>query len=85
MNLSARDFPLDELEDAYEHAEILLSKYAGLLSEQLSATLSAWHAHLMVIIEDGYGLTPADDAGGDDDAVLAPGRPGKSGAALPNR
>lgn len=69
MNPSTRDLPLDELEDAHEHAEILLGKYASLLSAELSALLSAWHEYLTVTIEDLYGLTPADQAGRDGDAV----------------
>jgi len=53
--------PLDELEDAHEHAEILLDRYAGMLSAQLSALLSAWHTDLAVMIEDRYARIPDDD------------------------
>jgi len=69
MNLSTRALPLDELEDAHEHAEILLTTYAGMLSEQLSAALSAWHGDLEVIIEDRYSDILADEAGPADNAV----------------
>lgn len=69
MSRSARRLPLDDLEDAHEHAEILLTRYAGLLSGQLCALLAAWHGHLTVIIEDGYGLTPDDYAGREGDGV----------------
>jgi len=61
MSPSARGLQLDELEDAHEHAEILLTRYAGMLSEQLSALLSAWHTDLAVIIEDRYGLMADDE------------------------
>jgi hypothetical protein len=69
MNLRARALPLDELEDAHEHAEILLTTYAAMLSEQLSAALSAWHGDLGVMIEDRYSRILADDAEPADDAV----------------
>ena len=52
---------LDELEDAHEHAEILLTRYAEMLSEQLSALLSVWHTDLEMIIEDRYGDVPDDE------------------------
>jgi hypothetical protein len=60
MSPTARGLQLDELEDAHEHAEILLTRYAGMLSAQLSALLSAWQTDLETIIEDRYDL-PADE------------------------
>ena len=68
-NVSTRALSLDELEDAHEHAAILLTTYAGMLPEQLSAALSAWHGDLAVIIEDRYSHILADDAEPADDAV----------------
>lgn len=68
MNRSVRGLPLDELEDAHEHAEILLTRYAGMLSAPLSALLSAWHGDLTVLIEDRYSFVPADDAERDSEA-----------------
>jgi hypothetical protein len=68
MNRGVRRLPLDELEDAHEHAEVLLTTYAGMLSEQLSALLSAWHGDLTVIIEGRYSFVPADAAERDGDA-----------------
>jgi hypothetical protein len=68
-NVRTRALSLDELEDAHEHAEILLTTYAGLLSDQLSTALSAWHGDLAVIIEDRYSQILADDAEPADDAV----------------
>ena len=61
MSASALGLQLDELEDAHEHAEILLTRYAGMLSEQLSALLSVWHTDLEMIIEDRYGRVPDDE------------------------
>jgi hypothetical protein len=69
MSLSTRGLPLDELEEAHEHAEILLTRYAGMLSEQLSALLAVWHTDLTMIIEDRYGLILDDDAEPDGDAL----------------
>jgi hypothetical protein len=68
MNLSTRALPLDELEDAHEHAEILLTTYAGMLSRQLSAALSAWHGDLAMIIEDRYSRILTDDTEPAEDA-----------------
>jgi hypothetical protein len=61
MSPSARGLQLDDLEDAHEHAEILLTRYAGILSAQLSALLLAWHTDLEMIIEDRYGRVPDDE------------------------
>jgi hypothetical protein len=61
MTTTDRGLQLDELEDAHEHAEVLLTRYAGMLSAQLSALLSAWQTDLETIIEDRYGLPPDDE------------------------
>jgi hypothetical protein len=61
MSPAASGLQLDELEDAHEHAEILLTRYAGMLSAQLSALLSAWHTDLETVIQDRYGLPPDDE------------------------
>jgi hypothetical protein len=61
---SAREHPIDELEVAHEHVEILLTEYADMLSGQLSALLSALHSDLAALIDDHYGVTPANGSVG---------------------
>jgi hypothetical protein len=62
MSPQPSGLPLDDLEGAHEHAEVLLTRYAGMLSAQLSALLSEWHTDLTMLIEDRYDLMPDDDA-----------------------
>jgi hypothetical protein len=69
LSLHTRELALDELEDAYEHAEILLTRHLGMLSGQLSALLSAWYGDLSVIIEERYDPGPVGDADHESDAV----------------
>lgn len=65
MSLSGQQRPLPELEDAHEHADILLTEYRGMVSDQLAALLSSLRDDLMAIIEDNYGIKPEGDTGQD--------------------
>lgn len=61
MNLSAQHRPIAEIESAHEAADVLLTDHKALLPEHLAVHLSTFRSDLTVLIEDHYGIGPANE------------------------